>query len=147
MTPKPNADPPHDAPTSASDVSGVIHVPSAHPARESLDRLDARVRAAGLTVFLRLDQTQEAARVGLTLRPTLLLVFGAPRAGTALMQASETVALDLPLRAVAWEDDRGDRWISYVDPTTLAARHHLPPDLIDAINGIGALVHAAATST
>ncbi|MFB9991622.1 DUF302 domain-containing protein [Deinococcus oregonensis] len=126
---------------------GILHVPSMHPVGVTLDRLEEAARAHGLKVFARLDQAQEAEAVGLTLRATQVLLFGNPAAGTQLMQASVTAALDLPLRAVAWIDTRGQVWLTYDDPAYLGERHGLANDLVMLIAGIHMLVHQAASAS
>jgi uncharacterized protein (DUF302 family) len=103
-------------------------------------RLEAALRAHNLTLFATLDHSGEAARVGLTLRPTKLLIFGSPTAGTPLMVASPLLALDLPLKALVWQDDAGQTLVSYIDPAYLAARHHIPDALQPNIAGIEPLV-------
>ncbi len=128
----------------ATPDNGMIHVRSAYGVTATLDRLEAEARAGGLKIFARIEQASEAARVGLTLRPTQLLLFGSPRAGTLLMQASFSVALDLPLHALAWEDADGQAWVTYDDPAYLGTRHGLSPELLRPIEGIHALVGAAA---
>ncbi|MFC4453749.1 DUF302 domain-containing protein [Deinococcus sonorensis] len=128
----------------ATTPEGMHVVPSAFPPAETVDRLEAILRERHFRVFARIDQAQEARQVGLTLRPTILLLFGDPQSGTALMQASTTAALDLPLRIVAWQDAAQHAWVTYDDPAYLGRRHHLPDDLVARISGIHALVHAAA---
>ena len=124
---------------------GVITMPSAYSVAETLDRLEAIVRQKGLTVFLRLDQQVEAKQAGLALRPTQLLLFGSSAAGTLVMQAFPHSALDLPLKALAWEDDEGQTWVSYNDPSYLQQRYQLTDALIQKISAAGALIDAACT--
>ncbi|WP_045235116.1 DUF302 domain-containing protein [Deinococcus pimensis] len=124
---------------------GVLVVRSAYLPVETVDRLEAVLRSKQFRVFARIDQALEAEQVGLTLRPTILVLFGDPRSGTALMQASTTAALDLPLRVVAWQDEQGGSWVTYDDPQYLGRRHHLPDALIANISGIHTLVKAATT--
>lgn len=111
-------------------------------------RLAAAVIAAGLTVFDRIDHGANAAAAGLELRPTELLIFGNPRAGTALMQDRQTAGLDLPFRALVWEDEAGSVWLTYPEPTSLARRHRLgagsDPVLSAIRDGMAGLVAAAA---
>jgi uncharacterized protein (DUF302 family) len=127
----------------ASSDSGMITLPSAYSAAETVDRLAAIVEQKGNKVFLRIDQQAEAAAVGLRLRPTQLLLFGNPRAGTMVMQAAPTSAVDLPLKALAWEDEGGQTWVSYNSPAYLQQRHHLAEEIVQQISGIGALIDAA----
>jgi uncharacterized protein (DUF302 family) len=107
------------------DDTGLISVRSRHAVRETIDRLAAAVEAAGLTVFGRIDHGANAVEVGMPLRPTELLLFGHPRGGTPLMQERQTVGIDLPLKALAWEDAAGRVWLTYNDTDWLARRHRL----------------------
>jgi uncharacterized protein (DUF302 family) len=90
---------------------------------ETMERLVAAIAARGMSVFLRLDHAAAAHAAGLPLRPTALVVFGNARAGTPLMQAAQTIGLDLPLRALVWQDEAGRTWLTYADPHALAQRH------------------------
>lgn len=114
------------ASTSASAADGLITVPSAHAPKETLDRLEAVLKEKGLTIFLRLDHAAGAARIGKILRPTELLVFGNPQGGTPLMECEQTAGIDLPLKALAWQDAAGKNFLGYNDPTYIAARHGVP---------------------
>jgi uncharacterized protein (DUF302 family) len=111
----------------AATEQGLITVTSAHPAHETIERLKHAVEAKGLTVFCRVDHAANAVEAGLQLRPTELLIFGNARGGTPLMQAVQTTGIDLPLKALAWEDASGQSWLSYNDPAWLASRHGVPP--------------------
>jgi uncharacterized protein (DUF302 family) len=93
--------------------------------KETMDRLDAEVRARGMTVFARIDHAAGAAEVGLTLPPTELIIFGNARGGTPLMQASQTAGIDLPLKALVWQDASGKTWLSYNEPSWIVQRHGL----------------------
>jgi uncharacterized protein (DUF302 family) len=106
-------------------ADGLIILPSSHGPKETIDRLEAVVKAKGLTVFARINHAAGAAAVGLPLRPTELLIFGNARGGTPLMQAAQTIGIDLPLKALAWQDATGKTWLSYNDPAWLAKRHEL----------------------
>ena len=106
-------------------VPGLTTIKSGHTARETMDRLEAAVKAKGLTVFARIDHAEGAAAVGLSLRPTELLIFGNAKGGTPLMEAAQTIGIDLPLKALAWQDASGETWLSWNDPSWLAARHEL----------------------
>jgi uncharacterized protein (DUF302 family) len=110
---------------SAMTVEGLISIPSRFDAAETMDRLEAAVRASGATIFARIDHAAGAAAVGAALPPTQLLVFGNPQAGTPLMQAHQTIGIDLPLRVLTWRDPAGAVWISHDDPAWLARRHGL----------------------
>ncbi|HET8979330.1 MAG TPA: DUF302 domain-containing protein [Solirubrobacteraceae bacterium] len=100
-------------------------VPCQWPVNRVIDRLAEAAGAAGLQIFGRIDHSANAAEVGLELRPTELLIFGNPRAGTALMLDQQTAGIDLPFRALAWEDDDGQVWLTYPEPDSLARRHNL----------------------
>ena len=104
---------------------GLTTRPSKHGPQDTMNRLEAAVKAKGMTVFARIDHSAGADCVGPALRPTELLIFGNARAGTPLMQSVPTIAIDLPLKAIAWEDPAGQTWLSYNDPAWLATRHGL----------------------
>jgi uncharacterized protein (DUF302 family) len=104
---------------------GLITVPSNYSVKETLDRLEAALKGAGITIFARVDHGGGATSVGLALRPTELLIFGNPKGGTPLMQANQKVGLDLPLRVLAWEDEAGNCNLTYNDIDWLAARYGL----------------------
>jgi len=127
----------------ARSENGMVHVPSKYSVEETRQRLESLVKSRGLTVFALIDFTGDAAKVGLRMRPTQLLIFGNPKAGTPLMIASPSIALDFPLKAVAWEDGDGNVWLSYNAPEYLKERHGVPTDLLKNISGIGALVEEA----
>ena len=105
--------------------NGLIAVRSPFSAKDTMDRLEAEVKVRGNTVFARVDHAAGAASVGMSLRPTEVLIFGNPKAGTALMQANQTIGIDLPLRALVYEDGAGAVWVAYNDPSWLARRHGL----------------------
>jgi uncharacterized protein (DUF302 family) len=104
-------------------ANGLITLPSAHGVKEIVDRLASEVTAKGMTVFARIDHAAGAKAVGLPLRPTELLIFGNAAGGTPLMQALQTTGIDLPLKALAWQDADGKCWLSYNDPAWIAQRH------------------------
>jgi uncharacterized protein (DUF302 family) len=106
---------------------GLVTLASPHSVKETIDRLDAEARAKGLTIFARIDHADGARADGLPLRPTELLIFGNAKGGTPLMQAAQTIGIDLPLKALAWEDATGKVWLSYNDPAWLADRHGIAP--------------------
>jgi uncharacterized protein (DUF302 family) len=106
-------------------ADGLITIPSSNTAKATLDRLESELKARGIAVFARIDHAASATRAGLALRPTALLIFGNATAGTPLMQATQTIGIDLPLKALAWEDASGRVWLSYNDPGWLAQRHGL----------------------
>lgn len=103
--------------------NGLTTLPSVHSAKETMDRLEADVRAKGLTVFARIDHAAGAKEAGLTLRPTEVLIFGNAKGGTPLMVALQTTGIDLPLKALVWEDASGKVWLSYNEPAWIAGRH------------------------
>ena len=95
---------------------GLISVRSSYGPKDTMDRLEAEVKAKGLTVFARIDHAAGATAVGLSLRPTEVLIFGNAKGGTPLMQSKQTAGIDLPLKALVWQDGAGDTWLSYNDP-------------------------------
>lgn len=123
--------------------NGLIHLRSPYSVPETLKRLQSVLQAKNLDVFARVDHSGEAEKVGLKMRPTQLIVFGSPKAGTPLMVASPTLAIDLPLKALAWEDADGQVWLSYNSPEYLKQRHKVPDELVKNIAGVGALLEKA----
>jgi len=124
--------------------NGIGSVASTHTVSESIDRLEAIAKGKGLAIFARIDFAGDAAKQGLQMRPTQLLIFGNPKSGTPLMLAAPSVALDLPLKALAWEDASGQVWLSYNTPEYLHERHGVPAELLPNIAGIKVLVEQAA---
>ena len=122
----------------ASAATGLITLKSAHPVAETIDRLATDVKAKGLVVIARVDHAAAAAKAGQALRPTELLIFGNPRAGTPLMRCDQTVGIDLPLKALAWQDAAGQVWLAANDPHYLQARHDLGSACDQPIAGIDA---------
>jgi len=112
---------------------------------DTVSKLTGMVAAKGMKLFAVIDQAAEARQAGLTLRETVLVIFGSPVAGTPVMAASPLSALDLPLKALIWSDE-GQTKVSYYTPAALAARHHLPPDLAGNLAGINGLTDALAAS-
>jgi uncharacterized protein (DUF302 family) len=125
-------------------ADGLTLMVSSFGPKESMDRLETEVRAKGMTVFARIDHAAGAAEVGLPLRPTELLIFGNAKAGTPLMQANQAVGIDLPLKALVFEDAAGKVWLSYNDPHWLAQRHGLGPEVAPALDAIAAALKAIA---
>ena len=123
--------------------NGIITQPSPYSVTETIDRLEAMLQAKGITIFVRIDQRAEAKKVGLSLRPTQLLLFGNPEAGAPLMVAEPTIALDLPLKILAWEAADGEVWLSYNDPDYLKQRYSLCDELVKNITVIAPLVNQA----
>ena len=104
---------------------GLIHTKSAHNVMATADRLEDIVKEKGMRVFLRINHTENARKVGQDLRSTELIIFGNPKVGAPLMQCSQTVAIDLPQKALIWQDENGQVWLSYNDPHYLATRHEI----------------------
>ncbi len=133
--------------------NGLIHRRSRYGAGETMTRLQDAVKTKGLTVFAAIDHAAGAAAAGLPMRPTVVLIFGNARGGTPLMQLNQTIGIDLPLKALVWEDANGAAWLSYNDPRWLAARHGLgaegkaPTDTIAALlDGLAESVTSSAGS-
>ena len=124
--------------------NGIIDVPTRHSIDETIDKLKAILQEKGVTLFALVDHSGEAAKVGMVMRPTKLLIFGSPRAGTPLMLAAPSIAIDLPLKILIWEDDSENVWLSYNSPEYLATRHDLPGELIQNIGVVAALAAKAA---
>ena len=131
-------------------AQGLTTIPSSCGPQDTMNRLEAAVKAKGMTVFARIDHAAGAAEVGLSLRPTELLIFGNAKGGTPLMQAIQTVGIDLPLKALVWQDGSGGTWLSYNDPSWLAKRHGLghevEPTLAALAAALNAVTKAATTS-
>jgi uncharacterized protein (DUF302 family) len=104
---------------------GLVTIASNHTVSETVDRLEKALKARAITVFARIDHAAGAASVAMPLRPTELLIFGNPKAGTPLMQSNQTVGIDLPLKMLAWQDAGAKVWLTYTDPIWFARRHHL----------------------
>ena len=116
--------------------NGLITVASHHSVKETMDRLEASLMGRGVTIFARIDHAAGATEAGMELRPTELIVFGNPKAGTPLMQAKQTIGLDLPLRMLGWQDADGRTWLTYNDIGWLAKRHGLGSEAASAVAGI-----------
>jgi uncharacterized protein (DUF302 family) len=126
-----------------ANENGLVQVASSRSVPETLKQLQTILEARGLKVFALVDHSGEADKVGLKMRPTKLLIFGSPKGGTPVMVAAPTVAIDLPLKALVWEDADGKVWVSYNSPDYLQQRHGIPADLVNNIAGVGALVEKA----
>jgi uncharacterized protein (DUF302 family) len=125
-------------------AQGLITLPSSHGPKGTMDGLEAAVKAKGMTVFARIDHAAGATAAGLSLRPTELLIFGNAKGGTPLMQSVQAIGLDLPLKALVWQDGAGDTWLSYNDPAWLAKRHGLSDETATAIDMMTAALDAIA---
>ena len=123
--------------------SGIISERSRHSVEQTVERLTALLHAKGVTLFALVDHSAEAAKIGMTMPPTKLLIFGNPKAGTPLMLAARSVAIDLPLKILVWEDGQGRAWLSYNSSTYLKERHGLPQALLPNIAVVEALSRAA----
>lgn len=125
-------------------ANGLIHLPSRHSVDDTVQRLQTLLQEKNITIFALVDHSGEAAKVGLQMRPTKLVIFGNPKGGTPLMQAAPTVAIDLPLKALVWEDAEGKIWLSYNDPAYLQHRHEFPEALIGNLSAVNGLLARAA---
>ena len=123
---------------------GLVTIGSAHTAAETVGRLAAEIGKRGMTVFTRIDHAAAARAEGMALRPTEVLLFGNPKAGTPLMQADQTIGIDLPLRLLVWEDVDGKAWVTWNDPLWLGARHGLPAGEAERLKGMAAGLQAIA---
>jgi uncharacterized protein (DUF302 family) len=131
-------------------ADGLTTLRSGYGPKDTIERLEAEVKARGLTVFARIDHAAGATAAGLTLRPTELLIFGNAKGGTPLMQSIQTIGIDLPLKALAWQDASGATWLSYNDPSWLARRHgvgHEGDAAFAAMTAALAAVAKAATTS
>jgi uncharacterized protein (DUF302 family) len=122
---------------------GIVSRRSAHSVDDTVARIKALLDAKQITLFALIDHSGEAAKVGMPMRPTKLLVFGSPRAGTPAMLAGPSLAIDLPLKLLVWEDEHGAAWISYNSPAYLADRHSVPSDVAAPLAAVEALATAA----
>lgn len=128
-----------------SPDNGMVHLASPYSIAETLKRLDSVLQSRGLAVFARVDHSGEAEKVGMKMHPTQLIIFGSPKAGTPVMVASPTLAIDLPLKALVWEDAGGKVWLSYNSAEYLKQRHNIPDDLVKNLAVIGPLLHSVVT--
>ncbi len=124
--------------------NGLINVPSHHSVDETVATVQAMLQAKGVKLFALVDHSGEARMAGLQMRPTKLLIFGSPKAGTPLMIAAPSIAIDLPLKLLVWEDAAAQVWISYNAPAYLQARHALPHELVATLALVEALASKAA---
>ena len=125
-------------------ASGLIDIPSKHSVDETLAKLKGILQAKDVTLFALVDHSGEAAKAGLKMPPSKLLIFGSPKAGTPLMLAAPRIAIDLPLKILIWEDAQGKVWVTYNSPVYLQERHGLPVELLPNISVIEALAKTAA---
>lgn len=127
--------------TPSSD-NGMVHLSSPYSFSETQKRLESVLQSKNLAVFARIDHSGEAEKIGMKMHPTQLIIFGSPKAGTPLMVASPTLAIDLPLKALVWEDAGGKVWISYNSAEYLKQRHNVPDELVKNIAVIGPLLQS-----
>jgi len=125
-------------------ANGLVRIPSNHSVDETLSRLTSMLRAKGITVFAVIDHSGEAAKAGLTMPPTKLVIFGSPKAGTPLMVATPSIAIDLPLKILVSQDADSKAWVSYNSPAYLQQRHDVPSDLIPNLSVVEAVASHAA---
>jgi uncharacterized protein (DUF302 family) len=124
--------------------NGIVSLRSQHTVEQTVERLKGLLEAKGVTLFALVDHSGEAEKVGLQMRETKLVIFGTPKAGTPLMVAAPSVAIDLPLKILIWEDAQGKTWVSYNSPAYLQERHGLPQELMQNISVVGTLAAKAA---
>ena len=117
----------------AAASKGIVDKPSNHSVEQTVDKLKNILQSKGVTLFALIDHSGEAEKVGMKMRPTKLLIFGNPKAGTPLMLAAPSSAIDLPLKILIWQDAQGKVWVSYNSPVYLQERHRLPSDLLQNI--------------
>jgi uncharacterized protein (DUF302 family) len=123
---------------------GIIDTPSSHSVDQTVEKLKGILQVRGVALFALVDHSGEAEKVGMKMPPTKLLIFGNPKAGTPLMLAAPTSAIDLPLKILVWQDAQGRVWVSYNSPEYLQERHGLPPELLQNIAVVGTLAAKAA---
>jgi len=126
------------------NAEGLTTIPSRFGPKETMDRLETEVRAHGMNIFARLDHAEGAREAGLELRPTEVIIFGNARGGTPLMQLDQTVGIDLPLKALVWQDSTNKTWISYNEPSWIAERHGLA-DARPVVNKMADLLSAISS--
>ena len=123
--------------------NGLLQVASPYTVDETVNRLESILAERGVRMFALIDHSGEAAKIGMKMRPTKLVIFGSPKGGTPVMVAAPTLAIDLPLKALVWEDEGGKVWVSYNSPEYLQQRHGIPQELVKNIAGVGAVVAKA----
>ena len=127
-------------------ADGLTTLHSSYGPKDTMNRLEAEVKARGMTVFAHIPHDRGAAAVGVPLRPNDLLIFGNAKVGTALMQLAPTIGIDLPLKVLVWQDADGSTWLSYNDPTWLAKRHGLGSDVEATVKTLTGVLHAVAAA-
>jgi uncharacterized protein (DUF302 family) len=127
-------------------AQGLTTIRSSYGPEETMNRFEAEVRVRGMVAFAHIDHAAGAAAIGLSLRPTELLIFGNARGGTPLMELDQTMGIDLPLKALVWQDASGITWLSYIDPNWLAMRHELESQVKANVNDLTTVLNQMATS-
>ena len=127
-----------------SQANGIVDKLSHHSVVDTVDKLKGILLSKGVMLFAIVDHSGEAEKIGLKMRPTKLLIFGSPKAGTPLMQAAPSVAIDLPLKILVWEDEQSKVWVSFNSPAYLQQRHGIPPELMQNIAVVESLAAKAA---
>jgi uncharacterized protein (DUF302 family) len=128
----------------AGENSGLINISSNHSVDETVEKLKAILQSEGITLFALIDHSGEAAKVGMQMRPTKLLIFGNPKGGTPVMLAALSSAIDLPLKILIWEDVKEKVWVTYNSPAYLQERHNIPAELLRNVSVIEGLAKSAA---
>jgi uncharacterized protein (DUF302 family) len=131
------------SPGMAQAGGNLVTKPSKYSVPETIERIERAVTAKGMKIFVRIDHAGEAKKAGLDMRPTELLIFGNPKGGTALMVVRPTAAIDLPMKALAWEDKDGTVWLTYNSPDLLHERHAVPVELTSKLDPVGQLLEQA----
>lgn len=125
-------------------MNGIVDLPGNHSVDQTVDKLKGLLQEKGITLFALIDHSGEAEKVGMKMPPTKLLIFGNPKGGTPLMLAAPSIAIDLPLKILVWQDAHGKVWVSYNSPDYLKKRHELPQDLAPALTAVETLAEKAA---
>jgi uncharacterized protein (DUF302 family) len=128
----------------AMSTNGIVDIPGNHSVDETVEKLKSILDAKGVTLFALVDHSGEAAKAGMAMRPTELLIFGSPKAGTPVMLAAPGIAIDLPLKILVWEDAAGKTWLSYNSPVYMQERHGVTNELLPALAAVEALAAKAA---
>jgi uncharacterized protein (DUF302 family) len=127
-----------------SQANGIVDKLSHHSVEQTVEKLKGILLSKGVMLFAIVDHSGEAEKVAMKMRPTKLLIFGSPKAGTPLMQAAPSVAIDLPLKILVWEDEQSKVWVSFNSPAYLQQRHGIPPELLQNIAVVESLAAKAA---
>lgn len=125
-----------------STDAGSVHLTSPYSVPETTNRVESALQSQGISIFCHIDHSGEAEKIGMKMYPTQLLIVGDPKSGTPLMLAPPTLAIDLPLKILVWQDAGNKLWLSYNSPECLQHHHNLPPELPPSITGLGILLQA-----